>query len=61
MRPQVDERQEMARRCAWCMRFWVGDAWIPGRRAGDNAILDATTHTICEDCAEQLRHSGLSL
>jgi hypothetical protein len=42
------------------MRFWVNDAWITGRRAGDDAILDATTHTICADCTERLRRQGLS-
>ena len=51
----------MARRCAWCLRFCVNGNWMPGRRASDEAVLDATTHTICEDCAETLRRRGLSL
>jgi hypothetical protein len=39
----------------------VNGSWIPGRRATDEAVLDATTHTICGDCVEQLRRKGLSV
>ena len=61
MAQQLEERVELARRCAWCLRFCVGGSWIAGRRASDEAVLDATTHTICEECVETLRRSGLSL
>jgi hypothetical protein len=57
----MEDRTAMARRCAWCLRFCVNGTWMPGRRASDEAALDATTHTICEDCAEALRRRGLSL
>ena len=57
---QVKERVSIARRCAWCLRFCVNGTWIPGRRAVDQASLNATTHTICEACVEKLRRDGLS-
>jgi hypothetical protein len=57
----LEERVELARRCAWCLRFCVHGSWIAGRRASDEAVLAATTHTICEDCIETLRRKGLSL
>jgi hypothetical protein len=57
----LNERTEIARRCAWCLRFCVNGSWIPGRRATDEAVVDATTHTICSDCVEQLRRNGLSV
>lgn len=58
---RLEERSELARRCAWCLRFCVHGSWIVGRRANDEAVLAATTHTICEDCVEALRRNGLSL
>jgi len=61
MAQQLEARVEMARRCAWCLRFCVHGTWIPGRRATDEAVLAATTHTICADCVENLRREGLSL
>lgn len=33
--------------------------WIRGRRAEDEAVLPATTHTICEDCLADLQRIGL--
>jgi hypothetical protein len=39
----------------------VNATWIKGRRASDDAVLSAATHTICEDCLETLRHKGLSV
>ena len=50
-----------ARRCAWCLRFCVHGSWLSGRRASDEAVLGATTHTICEDCVADLRRQGLSI
>ena len=61
MAQQLHERAAIARRCAWCLRFCVNGAWISGRRAADQAMLDATTHTICEDCVETLRRRGLTV
>jgi hypothetical protein len=61
MAQRMEERVEMARRCAWCLRFCVNGTWIHGRRAADEAVLDATTHTICSDCVERLRRDGLTL
>jgi len=58
---RLEERIAIARRCAWCLRFCVNGEWIPGRRATDEAVVDATTHTICGDCVEQLRRKGLSV
>jgi hypothetical protein len=58
---EIQERQVAARRCAWCLRFRVNGTWIHGRRADDEAMVDATTHTICEDCLEALRRRGMSL
>jgi hypothetical protein len=57
----IQERQLVARRCAWCLRFCVNGTWIDGRRSGDGAITDATTHTICEDCLDSLRRRGMSV
>jgi hypothetical protein len=57
----IQERQIVARRCAWCLRFCVNGTWIHGRRAADDAMGDATTHTICEGCLESLRRRGMSL
>jgi hypothetical protein len=51
----------MARRCAWCRRLFVHGKWIQGRRAEDDVPHASSTHTICEDCVEQLRRSGLSV
>jgi hypothetical protein len=51
----------VARRCAWCLRFSVNGTWIDGRRSGDGAMADATTHTICEECLDALRRRGLSV
>jgi hypothetical protein len=31
------------------------------RRRDDDAVLPATTHTICEDCVAKLRRRGLSV
>ena len=61
MHQEVQERVAMARRCAWCLRFCIDGTWIPGRRADDDVMLAATTHTICEECVEKLRREGLSL
>jgi hypothetical protein len=55
------ERAEMARRCAWCLRFCVDGTWLHGGGAGGAAVLDTATHTICEDCLEELRRQGLSV
>ena len=57
----MQERQIAARRCAWCLRFCVNGRWIRGRRAADEAVGDATTHTICEACLETLRRRGMSV
>lgn len=61
MAQHIQERQLVARRCAWCLRFRVNGTWIQGRRAADDAMADATTHTICEDCLESLRQRGMSV
>ena len=61
MAQRLEERVGLARRCAWCLRFYVHGTWIRGRRATDEAVLAATTHTVCEECVEQLRRSGLSV
>lgn len=61
MRNSLEERVNTPRRCAWCLRFWAGEQWVDGRRAEDEAILPAATHTICEECIEDLRRKGLSL
>lgn len=61
MAQQLEERVGLARRCAWCLRFHVHDEWIDGRRTHDELVLPAATHTICEDCVEQLRRQGLSV
>lgn len=61
MAQRLEERVTMARRCAWCLRFRVKGRWIAGRRATDQAMLDATTHTICKDCVDKLRRDGLSI
>ena len=61
MAQRVQQRMVVSRRCAWCLRFCVNGVWIDGRRAADDAMLDATTHTICEDCLEALRRRGLSV
>lgn len=61
MAQQLEERVELARRCAWCLRFLVNGEWIPGRRDHDEAVLPAATHTICETCVEGLEESGLSV
>jgi hypothetical protein len=58
---QVDRRIQAPRRCAWCLRFLIHGQWKDGRRADDEATLPAMTHTICEDCIEQLRREGLSV
>jgi hypothetical protein len=58
---RLQERVELARRCAWCLRFCVHGTWIKGRRASDEAALSAATHTICEDCLETLRRKGLTV
>ena len=56
------ERRAFApRRCAWCLRFWTGGEWIDGRRSNDDETLPASTHTICDDCVEDLRRKGLSI
>ena len=57
----IQERRMVARRCAWCLRFCVNGTWIHGRRAADDAMIDATTHTICEDCIQALRRRGMSV
>jgi RNase P subunit RPR2 len=51
----------MARRCAWCKRVFVNGTWIRGRREEDEVAHPAATHTICEDCANRLRQTGLSV
>jgi hypothetical protein len=61
MAQRLEDRVTMARRCAWCLRFCVNGTWIAGRRASDQAMLDATTHTICTDCVDRLRRDGLSI
>jgi hypothetical protein len=60
---EKEQRQELPRRCAWCERVSVGGQWIAARREGDAVLAHATstTHTICEDCVEKLRRSGLSV
>jgi hypothetical protein len=57
----IQERQVVARRCAWCLRFRVNGTWIDGRRSSDEAMVSATTHTICEDCLESLKQRGMSV
>lgn len=61
MAQEVEERIQIARRCAWCLRFCINGTWIAGRRATDEAMINSTTHTICEDCLERLRRKGLSV
>lgn len=56
-----EQRVTTPRRCAWCLRFWALGEWIDGRREQDDQLLPATTHTICEDCVEELRAKGLSI
>jgi hypothetical protein len=56
-----EERVTTPRRCAWCLRFWAGETWVDGKRAEDEAVLPAATHTICDDCIEDLRRKGLSI
>jgi AhpD family alkylhydroperoxidase len=58
---RIQERAHIARRCAWCLRFHVNDAWVHGRRRDDERMLPATTHTICDDCVARLRRQGLSV
>jgi len=58
---QVKERVELARRCAWCERVFVNDEWIRGRRADDEAVQPAATHTICDECTDRLRQDGVSI
>jgi hypothetical protein len=52
--------QPLTSRCAWCRRYRVGDHW---RDAGRTPPIPAnrTTLSICDDCTEALRGSGLSL
>jgi hypothetical protein len=57
----IQQRVIVSRRCAWCLRFCVNGTWIEGRRAADQAMVDSTTHTICEECLESLRQRGMSV
>ena len=61
MAQQIQERAQVARRCAWCLRFHVNDQWVQGRRSDDERVFPATTHTICDDCTAELRRQGLSV
>jgi hypothetical protein len=61
MAQHMRERAQIARRCAWCLRFNVNGQWVHGRRSEDERVLPATTHTICDDCVTKLRRQGLSV
>lgn len=61
MSKHLEERVALARRCAWCLRFLIHGRWVEGRRADDAGVAPIASHTICDDCLEQLRAEGRSL
>lgn len=63
MSVKIERRAELPRRCAWCERFCVNGMWVQGRRETDEVQAHGwkATHTICEECAAQLRAGGKSV
>jgi hypothetical protein len=59
MSESLEGRVALARRCAWCLRFWIAGRWMLGRRADDEGVAPIATHTICDGCLETLRASGI--
>ena len=52
--------RRLARRCAWCGRYGVGETWLdPGQTPP--IPTSRTTHSICDDCTQALRDAGLSV
>jgi DNA-binding transcriptional LysR family regulator len=51
--------QPLVSRCAWCRRYQVADGWFEARWLPP-VPSTRTTHSICDDCTEALRESGLS-
>lgn len=63
MSVNTERRKNIPRRCAWCERFSVEGEWVRGRRETDEVQAHGwkMTHTICEECAAQLRANGKSV
>jgi hypothetical protein len=48
-------------RCAWCSRFRLHDRWLYAEEVPAVAEYANLTHTICDECLQALRDSGMSV
>jgi hypothetical protein len=48
-------------RCAWCSRYRLAGRWVVVERMPKSAVFTSATHTICDDCLQALRETGMSV